>query len=87
VIILKIKSYHRKWKSFVLRRKILEIQYILSKSIMADYFISDEDLPIIPVDYQLLPTLKQRLNLALKIDVTEHRYVTLQYSKKVNPLI
>lgn len=36
-------------------------------------FLTDEDLPMIPVDYQLLSPLKQRLSLALKADVTEHR--------------
>ncbi|VDI78144.1 ATP-dependent RNA helicase DDX24/MAK5 [Mytilus galloprovincialis] len=34
----------------------------------------NEDLPMIPVDYQMLPSLKQRLSLALKIDVTDYRF-------------
>ncbi|CAC5367502.1 DDX24 [Mytilus coruscus] len=33
-----------------------------------------EDLPMIPVDHQMLPSLKQRLSLALKIDVTDYRF-------------
>ncbi|XP_061167758.1 ATP-dependent RNA helicase DDX24-like [Saccostrea echinata] len=33
-----------------------------------------EDLPVFPVEYQLLSALKKRLNLAKRIDVEEHRF-------------
>ena len=36
-------------------------------------FSIDEDLPIFPVEHQLVSVLRKRLNLAKKIDTEEHR--------------